>query len=875
MAIKRTQTVTCSTSGGTQYTFEVDFCMGGSISSQLYTEEYMYNTDNRYTEHGFNVSFNLRIKNSSGNYIYPSMISHLKMRLKLGYDVFECDLNGKKIWYSDSGGYYWVAVYFDKDVYRAYTPGSATRANDSFELEFISDDQVNYPYGKTTGTITYPPYYQASIPTTNYAIVGINNTLTIYTNRTNNNMTHTITYSIYGNNKYMIWDTTMFEYTHGTRTSNSTYNTLATGVGDSYNWNIPVSVFYNSSVSDGFYDLVIRVETFYNGVSLGSRTVVVKLQKNTTQSYENAAFNYLQIHDSGVTGQNYSRKHFVAGKSRLYFSGHAKWVPKSGQSYSSGYLWDVRYTIDGTTMFDYDVERSTASSFTTNTNTLNLSSVQYDVSWGNYRYKPGIRDLPLGVEAHYTRSGDSSYSTALNTTSVDYYISSYSSPSISTLNVYRVDSNGNRDSDGEYLHIKCDCSNKYLGGGGDGDNQSIFDINSIKLVMQYKKLSDTSWSSITLVPVKYENYIMYDQMYTGVTFDPTSIYEFKFDLSDKFETVSRSVTLRPPIILMDYNKSGTALAFGKISDAPAGASYIETIFPIIFEDTANRVSSIDNGITGAITQIGTNSSGYYHIFVGRSTTGYRRYGISIYDNDSVSDDFMRFSVGSSYLDIKYTTMRYYNYNAGYYFETNPTSTYCNINTSSSYFYFNKSIYVNGNLLATQSWVSNNYASQTYVDNAVSNHEKKSISGNNHDYSGTGTTSNSSYVKIPLGATSDGGTTSNKLLICWGEDYFSSWNKGGTTKTINFPASYYWYPVVMVCPRGVHNFNYPHLSAYSNGGSNFTAVLGDSATIWCENIYTDNSSGDGYWGRVRSYRDTSKFTSTSFSFNWVAIGLASS
>lgn len=739
--IKRTISGTVQTSGNTQYTIELDFCMGGYSSDELSTDTYLYNNDNRYTKHGFNIATHMRIKNSSGAYIYPSSdwLQNLSLRITFGYDVFECELAGKKVYYSENDGYYWISLYFDKDVYRAYTPGSSTRSRDSVKIEVISKNQGTYPYGVVSGTIDYPNYYQLAAPTANYAIVSEGNTLTIYTNRMNSNITHTIRYAITGANRYQIWDTTKTDYTTGNRwisgIGGDVGKTLATGVGDSYQWTIPTSgLFVNENYSDGFYDLVFQVEGFYNGVSLGTRTLVVKLFRKQKRTSEHAAFDYLQINDSGVTGTNYSRKHFVAGKSNLYFTGYGRWLPSNNYSYSNGYLWDVRYTIDGTTMFDYDVENYASRSFTTNSNKLYNTSVQEDVSWGG-RYKPGIRDLPLGIEAHYTRSGSSSYSTALDSTTVDYYISPYNSPNISTLSIYRVDADDNRDSEGSYMHIKCNCATTMIGtqnNRGDGDGSSIFDINNIKLVMYYKKISDSSWSNVTLVPMKYENYIMYDQRYTGLTFDATAIYEFRFELSDKFETVSKSVTVRPPIILIDYNKSGTAMAFGKMSDAPTGASYIESIMPIIFEDTANRYTSWTGGTLGAITQTGTNSSNYFNVFVGRSSTGYRRYGLTVYDTDTASSCDMRLYTNSSYLSVAYSSMKYYSTNSSKYFQVNPTSTYCNLNTDSDYFYTNKNIYMVGNLLATQSWVnSKSYATQTWV-NDKGYITMSSLSGSNYN-----------------------------------------------------------------------------------------------------------------------------------------------
>lgn len=49
-------------------------------------------------------------------------------------------------------------------------------------------------------------------------------------------------------------------------------------------------------------------------------------------------------------------------------------------------------------------------------------------------------------------------------------------------------------------------------------------------------------------------------------------------------------------------------------------------------------------------------------------------------------------------------------------------------------------------------------------------------------------------------------------------------------------------------------------------------MGDVATRWCQDLYPANESGDE-WGRIKQYRESSKYTSNSFSFSWFAIGLA--
>ena len=466
----------------------------------------------------------------------------------------------------------------------------------------------------------------------------------------------------------------------------------------------------------------------------------------------------------------------------------------------------------------------------------------------------------------------------------DYTIQ-YNKPTLSTFNVYRVDSNDNQDVEGTFIHVvaagaitgtKCPSLTYYdiidFGALGPGQN-----INYMTATLKYKKTTDSSWSSTTLTSSNYDTSMQYDFLLSGYSFDATATYEFQLTLTDRFGySVTKTTTLRPPIILIDYNRSGKSMAFGKISSASASDTIIETIFPFIFVDNSSncRSSSWTGGTTGNITQIGSNSSNYNNIFVGRSSTQYRRYGITVYDNDSYSNVDMRLYSYDSYLSLTYTAMKYYSTNSGKYFEVNPSSTYCNFNTDASYFYMNKPLYVQSNIVATQSWVNN----QSYITNSTFTSFKDLFERNNpKDYNGNGDASYSTYVKIPLNkdTTSGSSSTNNKLLLCWGVDYFSSWSANGGSKTINFPTTYYWYPVVIVSPKGGVDNNYPRLAAYTNGSDSFTVRYGAVPTRTCWDIYPNSDEGEGYWGRVKTFRVASNFTGNSLGFYWFAIGMSSS
>lgn len=800
-----------TSASGSSYTFEFQLELAGYDNE--YSSSIVYDTDNRYNKHSLSLNIFMKVKTSSGSYTtYKDTSGTLKFTV--GTDVFTCSL-GSLTWnWSSDGGYYWTRPWFGDTIYRAYTPGSSSRTSDSVKIEFITTDSTKVS-GNVSGTLTYPTFLQASRPTTNYAVVADDQSnITIYTNRVNSSITHTLGYSIYRGGCYQIWDTTKTEYTTNSRDiSGGPKQTIATGVGASYTWTLSGTYPFGYIGNNSPYDLVIWCESFYNGVSLGRCSVVVKMYKHTTASYL-PYMRRLSIDDNN--GMNYSRKHFVSGKSNVTFSGYSLLNARSG--YSQAYFYDMRFKIEGGMYYDYDIRDMTSGSFTYNY-TLRSTTTDYDVSWGNYRYKPGNKDLYAGPSGSYWYNGTQYGNT--QQVQIDYSIWPYTSPVISAAEIYRVDGDDNRDSEGNFVHVRFTGTTCKIGGTDAGDNTAIFDINQCSLTMRYRTTSSSSWSTTTLVSTKYENYIYYDAIYKGNTFDPTLIYEFELNYSDKWETVSRSITIKPPTILIDYHKSGKSLSFGKVSEATDSQEIMETIFPLICCHTQNRTSSWTNtaiDAMGGVVQRGSNSGNYYHPFIGLSSTRYRRYSISTYDTDTSGSTEMRLYSYNTFIGIKQNEFRFQN-SSGYYMYMSMSSSYVDFYTNASQYYFNNSpvyvggnIYMGGNLVATQSWVTNqSYATQSWVNNKgyatqSTVNEKVTMGGDYDAAMNHGPTSSGTYAyskKVYFGR--DGTTY---LQLCWGctslgtvpSSYSDQYVLRGTIQfPMSFSSSYSSAPLVIAVP----------------------------------------------------------------------------
>lgn len=312
------------------------------------------------------------------------------------------------------------------------------------------------------------------------------------------------------------------------------------------------------------------------------------------------------------------------------------------------------------------------------------------------------------------------------------------------------------------------------------------------LTLKYKATTSTSWNTRTLISNLYDIDANIDKMLDDITLEAETSYDITLEFKDNWKTYTKSFSFRAPIILIDYNQSGKSLSFGKKSDAGSSDTIIESILPIIFSDNVNKVSSLNSGTTALITECGTNSSQYYNIFVQRTSGGSRAYGITCMDTDSNSNAVMRLNCFQSRLDIMYRKMQFYQWASDYYWEVNPESTYCTINTNSSYFYFNKDIYVNGNILATQSWTNtqlNNYAPKSTAA-TLSGNEKSDLVSHS-----SGNTQNKLFF----------GKNGNTLIqLHWGRADIGSIpstydGQYAIEKSISFSTGFGKTPVVVVTP----------------------------------------------------------------------------
>lgn len=129
----------------------------------------------------------------------------------------------------------------------------------------------------------------------------------------------------------------------------------------------------------------------------------------------------------------------------------------------------------------------------------------------------------------------------------------YSTPQIQTLVARRADSTGAADEEGTYLAL----TYKY-------SVTSLNSQNTASVTIDYKKSTDTSWTTLTTLTALSGNTVYKP---ASPTFDIDYQYDVRLTVKDWFNT-SRSYTTQLPsgVVILDIKADGSGLAFFKTAD---------------------------------------------------------------------------------------------------------------------------------------------------------------------------------------------------------------------------------------------------------------------------------------------------------------------
>ncbi len=442
-----------------------------------------------------------------------------------------------------------------------------------------------YPNGTVSKTIALTTIPRATTPTLSATSVAMGTSVTITTNRASSSFTHTIT------------------YTFGTVTE-----TIASGVGTSTSWTVPLSLA--NQVPNGVSGTCTITCKTYNGSTLiGTKTTNLTL---TVPSSIVPEISTIVISEAGSTPTDWGV--YVQNKSKL------KVVTTASGSYSS--------TIQSYKITGIDGNTYTSSNFTSSTLT-----------------QSGGKTITVTVTDSRGR---------IATKTASYTCIAYTNPTISKATATRCNSDGTANEEGTYL--------KYTFKGTvssvNGKNTHVYKIG-------YKLTTASTYSYVTISNDAY-SIDKEDVVLSDVTFSENNSYHIQFYIGDYFTSSIITQNIATGFTLMDFHSSGKSMAIGKVSEASNNQEMLEVAIDTSFDKnvtlktggtTLGAISS-ESGFNrgswnmpkqGMITQKTDNTNAQHSIMVGLSSTGNRIYGIDLYDSDSLPR--MRLYSGNGYLEV--------------------------------------------------------------------------------------------------------------------------------------------------------------------------------------------------------------------------------
>lgn len=297
---------------------------------------------------------------------------------------------------------------------------------------------------------------------------------------------------------------------------------LGTGIGTSKTFTIKMSLCneYPSSTS-GTMQLCLRT---YNGSKQVGSDVYTNVKVYVPSSVKPSCS--LDVTDSTGYADTYGS--FIKGLSKF------KVVVTATKAYDSE-ISSYSTTANGSTY--------TASSFTTGV----LKSS------GDLTVKATVKDKR-------GRSGSAS---------VSKNVIDYAKPTISKLAVNRCNEDGSSNDKGEYVKVTFS-----------GNVTSLNSKNTAKYVLKYKKTSDSSFTSVTMSD--YTNsYSVANATYIFAA-DSGSSYDVQLEITDTFDTVSKSTSASTGFTLIHFMASGLGMALGKIAEL---AGYLDIAFKTLFRES--------------------------------------------------------------------------------------------------------------------------------------------------------------------------------------------------------------------------------------------------------------------------------------------------
>lgn len=338
----------------------------------------------------------------------------------------------------------------------------------------------------SSGSMALSTIARATQPSLSSSTTAMGSSVTISTPRASSNFKHVLYYDFQG----------------------SGWQRIASDVGTSYTWTIPLSLASRIPSSTSAWGN-IHCETYNNGTLIGTKTVSFQA---TVPSSVVPSISSVSISEA-TTGVAAKFGAYVQGKSTLAVS-----ISAAG-SYSST-IKTYKTVIQGASY--------SASSF--------VSS-------------PVTASGTISITTTVTDSRGRTASTTKSITAL-----AYSPPAFGSLAVDRIDTSGEDDDNGERIAI----SMKYA-------ISPVNDLNERTLVMKYKSYSDTGYTTFSSGTAEWS----YDGT-VNFTDSPVisadSSYTIRLELSDYFQTAVLEYPLPTAYAIADFLASGQGMSLGKVAE---------------------------------------------------------------------------------------------------------------------------------------------------------------------------------------------------------------------------------------------------------------------------------------------------------------------
>lgn len=381
-----------------------------------------------------------------------------------------------------------------------------------FDSEYVANITAS-------STITLDTIARASQPTLSAASTAMGSAVTINTNRASSSFTHTLTYSF-----------------------GSASGTIASGVGASTSWTIPLSLasqIPNATSGTG----TITCKTYNGSTLIGTKTVSFTA---TVPSSVVPSISAISCSDPNGYATTYGG--YVQNKSKV------KVAVTAAGSY-------------GSTIKSYKIVAN-GSTYTSNNCTTGVLTAS-----GSSRITVTVTD---------SRGRTASSSTTIT-------VLAYKSPNISNLSVVRCLSNGTEDADGAYMKITVAAS-----------IASLNSKNTKSFVLKYKQSTATSWTTAKSWTTAYT---VSETVILAANVDYS--YNIQLVITDAFGSTTAEVKVGTTFTLLDFRNTGKGIGFGKVSEQDAFECNMPAIFKSCKTQAGADLDNANSRIGAAETNIST------------------------------------------------------------------------------------------------------------------------------------------------------------------------------------------------------------------------------------------------------------------------------